>query len=325
MKDNNNMNFYIVIYYQNKEYQLLVNYSSTVSQLKKIITTYFKLNKTKFELYYKNFKLDSSDSRILSDLFEKDKNPMLYIFDSKSDIMPDSKKQSYITLFTSISEMKMYEIVEKFFEHKEMKNDANIKNNIKGMYIITFSKPSLCSDFKEFYDNYLRLENFQFQNKTDGNHIIRKNKLILPKIKSLYKYKKEEQKNKDDKFHDRKKYLKKVILYNSKVDLISEKCIRTGKYLMPKIINKNKMRIKFNNYKSEYKYPYMNNEEKYQREKFLDKKNWINKHGFISYARDKSKENFIPNYVMATPSESPLLFKYRDISKDKWIHPKGFL
>ena len=325
MKDNNNMSFYIVIYYQNKEYQLLVKYSSTVSQLKKIITTYFKLNKTKFELYYKNFKLDSNDSRILSDLFEKDQKPILYIFDSKSDIMPDSKKQTYITLFTGIPEMKMYEIVEKFFEHKEMKNDANIKNNIKGMYIITFSKPSLCSDFKEFYDNYLRLENFEFQNKTDGNHIIRKHKLILPKIKSLYKYKKEDEKNKDDKFHDRKKYLKKVILYNSKVDLISEKCIRTGKYLMPKINSKNKMRIKFNNYKSEYKYPYMNNEEKYQREKFLDKKNWINKQGFISYARDKSKDNFIPNYVMATPSESPLLFNFRDISKDKWIHPKGFL
>ena len=325
MKDNNNMSFYIVIYYQNKEYQLLVKYSSTVSQLKKIITTYFKLNKTKFELYYKNFKLDSNDSRILSDLFEKDQKPILYIFDSKSDIMPDSKKQTYITLFTGIPEMKMYEIVEKFFEHKEMKNDANIKNNIKGMYIITFSKPSLCSDFKEFYDNYLRLENFEFQNKTDGNHIIRKHKLILPKIKSLYKYKKEDEKNKDDKFHDRKKYLKKVILYNSKVDLISEKCIRTGKYLMPKINSKNKMRIKFNNYKSEYKYPYMNNEEKYQREKFLDKKNWINKQGFISYARDKSKDNFIPNYVMATPSESPLLFNFRDISKDKWIHPKGLL
>ena len=36
MKVNNNNNFYIVVNYQNKEYELLVNYASSVSQLKKI-------------------------------------------------------------------------------------------------------------------------------------------------------------------------------------------------------------------------------------------------------------------------------------------------
>ena len=85
------------------------------------------------------------------------------------------------------------------------------------------------------------------------------------------------------------------------------------------------MRIKYNNYKGEFKYPYMNNEQRYQREKYLDKKNWLNKQGFIIYAKDKSKENFIPNYVTATPSKSPLLFNFRNISKNKWINPKGFL
>ena len=29
--------------------------------------------------------------------------------------------------------------------------------------------------------------------------------------------------------------------------------------------------------------------------------------------------NFIPNYVRATPSEPPLNYKYRDIDKNKWI------
>ena len=33
------------------------------------------------------------------------------------------------------------------------------------------------------------------------------------------------------------------------------------------------MKNKFNNYKGVYKYPYMNAEEKYYRDKFLDKKN----------------------------------------------------
>ena len=96
------------------------------------------------------------------------------------------------------------------------------------------------------------------------------------------------------KFHDRKKYLNKVILNNSKADIISEKCIRTNKYRIHLDSNKNSLRRKFNNYTSVYKYPYMNNEEKYQREKYLDKKNWLNKQGFIIYSKDKSKDNFIP-------------------------------
>ena len=192
MKDANNINFYIVVNYQNKEYELLVNYASSVSQLKNIIITYFKLNKSKYEIYYKNLKLDNNDSRLLSLSFEKDTKPLIYILDSKKDIIPSNNKQTYLTLFTNISEIKMNEIVEKYFEYKKMKNDADIKNSIKGMYVINFWKASICSDFKEFYDNYLRLENDE--NNTSENTSmkkVRKKKLILPKIQSHYKYKEE--------------------------------------------------------------------------------------------------------------------------------------
>ena len=325
MNDNNKTNFYIVIKYQDRDYQLLANYSSNVGQLKKIIITHFKLNKAKYEIFYKNSKLDNNDTRPLSVLFEKDPKPLLYILDSKKDALPNSKNQTQLTLFTNISAIKMYEIIEKFFEYKKIKNDTNVKNSIRGMYIINFTKASLCSDFKEFYDNYLRLDNFQSSNRTEVFPKIRKSKLILPIIKSHYQFKEEHEKNKDDKFHDRKKYLNRVILNNSRADSISENCIRTGRYRMHISNNKNRMRKKYNNYIGLYNLPYMNNEEKYQREKYLDKKNWINKQGFISYPKDKSKDNFIPNYVMATPSESPLLFNFRNVSKNKWINPKGFL
>ena len=325
MKEANNINFYIVVNYQNKEYELLVNYASSVSQLKKIIMTYFKLNKSQYEIYYKNLKLDNNDSRLLSLFFEKDTKPLLYILDSKKDIIPSNNKQTYLTLFTNISEIKMNEIVEKYFEYKKMKNDADIKNSIKGMYVINFWKASICSDFKEFYDNYLRLENDE--NNTSENTSmkkVRKKKLILPKIQSHYKYKEEYEKNQTIKFQDRKKLLNNVILNNSKADSISEKCIRTGKYRI-RIPDNNSMRKKFNNNKGLYKYPYMTKEEKYNREKYLDKKNWLNKQGFICYSKDKSNKNFIPNYVTATPSESPLVFNFRNVSKNKWINPKGFI
>ena len=107
MKVNNNNNFYIVVNYQNKEYELLVNYASTVAQLKKIIMTYFKFSKSQYEIYYKNLKLDNNDSRLLSLFFEKDTKPLLYILDSKKDIIPSNNKQTYLTLFTNISEIKM--------------------------------------------------------------------------------------------------------------------------------------------------------------------------------------------------------------------------
>ena len=330
MKNNNNINFYININYQGNEYELLVNYSSTVAQLKNIIITYFKLNKSKYEIYYKNLKLDNNDSRLLSLFFERDTKPLLYILDSKKDILPSSNKQTYLTLFTNISEIKMNEIVEKYFEYKKMKNDADIKNSIKGMFVINFWKASICSDFKEFYDNYIRLENNENDNKENEhkenkyNNKFKNNKLILPKIKYHYKFKEEYEKNQNDKINDKQKSLKKVILNNSKSDLISEKCIRTGKYRI-RIPDNNSMRKKFNNYKGIYKYPYMTNEEKYKREKYLDKKNWLNKQGFISYSKDKSNKNFIPNYVTATPSQSPLLFNFRNVFKNKWINPKGFI
>ena len=75
-----------------------------------------------------------------------------------------------------------------------------------------------------------------------------------------------------------------------------------------------------------YSSPFMSGEEKYIREKYLDKKNWINNDGFIvSVGKYKMKDNkFIPNYVRATPSESPLNYKYRDIDKNKWINKSGF-
>ena len=337
MRDNRqNISFFIKINYKNEDHELLVSFSSSVKELKKIIITYFKLNQTIYDIYYKNNKLNSNDTRPLSLLFEKDKKPHLYILDSKNDILKKSIQKTSLTLYTNMTEQKMNEIITKFFKYKELENNAELKNNIKGMYIINFPKASLCADFQEFYDNFLRLDeesNLPSPKKTKST-IETRGKLILPKINSNYNYNRNKENvtdnNKYDGFYDRKKALNKVILNNSKSDYISEKNIRSGKYRMhnsgKKQNNKNSgnsMRKKYNNYKGEYKYPYMNEEEKYYREKFLDKKKWINKNGFLPSINKKSN-NYISNYVTATPSESPLLFHFRDISKDKWINPKGF-
>ena len=335
MRDNKqNISFYLKVNYQNEDHELLVSFSSTVKELKKIIITYFKLNQTIYDIYYKNIRLNNNDTRPLSLLFEKDNKPQIFILEIKKNLLPKSKQKTSLTLYTNISEIKMNEIITKFYEYKKLNNDTELKHNIKGMYIINFSKPSICADFQEFYDNYIRLDE---ESKNSSPAKVRtmpvtKSKLILPKINNNYKYNKNKmsEDNKYDGFYDRKKALNKVILNNSKSDYISEKNIRSGRYRMHNSAKKenNKksesMRNKFNNYKGEYKYPYMNAEEKYYREKYLDKKKWLNKNGFVSSVNKRKNENFIPNYVTATPSESPLLFHFRDVSKNKWINPKGF-
>ena len=35
--------------------------------------------------------------------------------------------------------------------------------------------------------------------------------------------------------------------------------------------------------------------------------------------------NYIPNYVNATPSEPPSNYKYRETNKKKWINKNGFI
>ena len=254
--------------------------------------------------------------------------------------MTKAKQISSLTLFTKIPQIKFNEIVTKFFYYKKMENNAEIKNNIKGMYIISFPNASICADFQEYYDNYLRIEE---ENKVPfpkyKTAISEENRLVLPEINSNYCFNNNNRNKGDEKgksissykynpYDDRRKAINNVILNNSKTDLISEKCIRNGKYRMHNYGKDNNQKSfgerNRNNYKGMYKSPYMNDEEKYYREKFLDKKNWLNKNGFLPNSNRKNSNNYIPNYVTATPSESPLLFYLRDVSKDKWINPKGF-
>ena len=72
--------------------------------------------------------------------------------------------------------------------------------------------------------------------------------------------------------------------------------------------------------------PYIDNyekkkeEEKKNKEKFLNHKNF-----FTSVGHYSMKPYFIKNYVSQTPSESPLNYKFRKTNKSKWIIKKGFI
>ena len=61
--------------------------------------------------------------------------------------------------------------------------------------------------------------------------------------------------------------------------------------------------------------------------KIMDTKIWLYEKGFINNTNKCNINNnyhFIKNYVAATPSNPPLLHKFRNVSKNLWLNKKGF-
>jgi hypothetical protein len=68
--------------------------------------------------------------------------------------------------------------------------------------------------------------------------------------------------------------------------------------------------------------PYISEEELYRRQYLEGKKKWVVPDKFKTYfgkASSDGSSNYIPNYVTITPSEPPILHKFRDMEKEKWI------
>ena len=221
-------------------------------------------------------------------------------------------------------------------------NNKLYKNNKKNQSLTEINnKIDKQNNKKEFLTEEVnKINDYKiFAPKISGSY----NNLPFPKIKNSKKTSSSTSSMSDIVFNnDKNLALYKVIKEISKSDKNAEKIISSGLYkyhqsyintISPKKV-KNLKKNEFINdkyilddiYEGVYSFPFMSQEEKYIREKFLDKKNWLNKKGFlVSVGKYKMKYNYIPNYVNATPSESPLLHKYRDVNKKRWINRNGFL
>ena len=73
--------------------------------------------------------------------------------------------------------------------------------------------------------------------------------------------------------------------------------------------------------------PYISQQERYLKEYKENKKRWVVKTDFSKYVGPASinRANYIPNYVSKTPSQPPLAYQFRKISKEKWVAPKNFM
>jgi hypothetical protein len=287
---NSNVKYNLNINFKNRNNLIQVDFNTTISELKQIIFTYFKLDFFDYDLYYKNTKISFNDNRPIALLFQYDfqTNPILFIVEKNKNINILSKRAIYsVEIRTKYSLDKLKIILNKFFEYKNCPNDAVIKSNLKDIYYIKFRRALMAKEFKQFFD-------VNYNNKLKFSS----NSVILPKInKSI------EISNSNDNIKNNKSYSNKKmnsIVYKKEED---------------------------NFEKAEFPIKYINSEEKYYRGKIIDSRNWLYGKGFINNTNKYNinhNYHFIKNYVGATPNIPPILHKFRDVSKNLWIDKRGF-
>lgn len=316
--------FNIKIYINNKVDEITIAGDATIPELSKIIFDKYLLSHFNYSIIYRNKKLTMNDLNKVSYYFEKEINPFLFIIDNKLN-SPDCDQSSAVFITTDLTEKQINEIVGKYFELKSLPFNVNIKLLMQNKYRIRFTRPLHANEFIQYY-------NIIFSKKLNNRVEIG---LRLPKLK----FKKLSSDVAIDK-NSRENVLNNVIKQNKKDSLISDRTMKSGldvyhpcylrglRTLQNLKQKKNRIKLIKNNYKGIFNFPFLNPDEKYYREKFLDKKNWINKKGFyVSVGNYKmgGGRNFISNYVSATPSESPLNHNFREVNKTKWVDKKGFV
>ena len=286
-----NVNYYLNINFKKKNYLMIIEFETLISKLKQKIFDYFRIDQSRYDLYYKNIKLSSNDNRPIALLFQKEiqKNPLLFILDKKMNKSFSSIKPIFsITINCDITPKKFSQILNKFFEYKNCPNDAVIKNNLKGIYEVKFRKSLFTEEFKQFFD-------VNYNNKLKLNF----DKIVLPPIHKTIEDNVDYNKNENE----------KSLLRNRRNNSITYKNEKSGFY--DRIIP----------------FKYINSDDKYFCDKIIDTKNWLYKKGFINNTGKYNINNnyyFIKNYVAATPSEPPLLHNFREVYKKQWINERGF-
>ena len=286
---NSNVNYNLNINFKNRNHLISVNFDTLISELKKIIFSFFKIDYIDYDLYYKNTKILLNDNRPIALLFQNyfEKNPLLFIIEKNVSKNLISKKAIFsVEIKTKYSLDKLKIILNKFFEYKKCPNDAIIKPGLKDVYEFKFRKSIMATEFKQFFNaNYNDKLKLSF------------NKLILPKINKSISNSKSNDNIKNNEYSKRRI---NSIIYKNEEDSFE---------------------------KGEFPIKYINSEEKYYNGKIMDTRNWLNKKGFINNTNKYNINNnyhFIKNYVGATPNIPPVLHKFRDISKNLWIDQRGF-
>ena len=293
----------INVNFNNKNYIFSFNFDEmNISDLITKIFSELKIESKNYSIYYNNRLLRSDDLRPINIYFFDDFFHLLMVC-KKNCIISKAKQTKNVTIFSNLNQEKFLKIIIEFFKEKNLNFNAKIENNFKGIYEIKFESIILANEFEKYYKKKInKAKKIFYSNFKEKNYL--KNNKSLSFLTSIKKINKNDNKR--------------------KINSFSTENIINRKIFLPKIKNKSKSK-KIEPYLGMYLFPFMNPDEKYYKDLFNDKKNWISKKNFIlSVGKYKMKENFISNYVQKTPSEFPLNHKFRETNKKKWLIKKGF-
>ena len=263
-----NQVYNVKININNKIDELVVKGESSVSELRQTILDKYLLCPFNYSIYFKNKKLSMNDFHPVSNLFGNDTNPFLFIINNNI-LSPEYCTENNVSgIITNTNEKKLNEMLGKFFEYKSLPFNANVKNLIKGKFKIKFNKPILANEFMQFY-NINNMRKFQYNNNNQPKEIklppIKKNN--LRSVSSDYILERNRKEN----------FINKVIKSNSKDSFITEKSIRSGINIYHNSIHNKKKKYDHDEYQGVSVLPYMSPDEKYYREKLLDKIKYYHK------------------------------------------------
>lgn len=320
----------IKINYNNKTFPTVANPNTPLNTFLLTVLQSFNLNQSQYILKYQNTPILPTDSRPISALMKRSTSYIVFNLIQSSRQLSSSPNIKQTPTVVRIENVANYQsivhLINNFLSIKQI-NQSNIsKDPVSSIIRLTIPSNQIAYEFIQ-YLSQMKLSNNQLKN-------IKASLQQAPQSTQSYQ---------SIIFKDQKGFKayppsteNNLVLQNSKSNLASNRSVT-----LPSIKNERYNTITFDEDKSNKKMiknyyakqdfirnssPYIDEEEKRFQEYHLNKKKWLVNDGFITSVGNKHKRNnnFIPNYVYLTPSESPLNHRFRDIKKDNWIDKKGF-
>ena len=279
----------ISLIHNEHEYNIYILPKHTVYDLYNIIITKFNINISLYELIFNDQLLPPSKLPLIHLLSLSNTNNEKVVFTLRKKGSPKSNDMFIILIEHIPSYGDFLEQISYFFNH--------IQNPAENKYKIEYRQHSNQSKVV-IYDENIANSLVQYLNTLKQcNDSYSKVNVNLSSLSTGVEY--------------------STLNYNTSI-VIPVKCENTNK-------KRNKKE-----YFNEQKYvrnssPYLSREDNRKFDEKLNRQKWITPEGFISSVGNYSSVNRdIKNYVNNTPSESPLLHKFRPVNKEKWINKKGF-
>ena len=276
----------ITVNFDKRNYKMIVNSNLTVGELNHLILEHFQVDSSTYCLIHKADKISLDDVRSILILFSNEKNPLFFLL-KKTSIMSIPLISKTIRIVTKLTSKQFLMILNDYFIYKNINFNSKIISQGKGYFEVQFANSNISKDFLKYFNSIHNSNNINIGNSIYKQSITRTNNSLknAKSASECYLYTKQLMSKKEHKFFKNQSFVNK---YNNR-------------------------------------YKYRTFEENKRLENYNDKKNWIDKHGFISCVGNYSKKyKIIKNNVGMTPSLPPLLYNYRKIDKNKWLTAKGF-